>query len=370
MDSVYPSATVVPMPTVRLLLDWSDIETKRGRYDWSSLDARVDKATENHSRPLLTIFHTPAFHAVGEYVSPQWSYLRPPRLSAYRAFMRALAKRYGTRVDYQLWAEMNAPGNYLGTERHMAMMAWVASQEVRAHASGALVVAPHGPLRYRANRKWFRKFWSQRVHGQPVGNWLDVATLSGYPLPRHGPEKGIALVKKLRRMTAKQGFSGPIWIVEINYDVLGPNPTIPISVDEQVANVVKTYVLNASIGTQRVYWYRWSKPLPILNTNMLTDDSQVAPPGKAFGEIQPWLIGTRAKGCTVKRDDLYTCLFTTKRVERRVVWTVSGKNRRVLAPAGTTTVSSPDGTVRPIGSAKRVKVGLVPVMIESPRTAD
>ncbi|KQV77710.1 hypothetical protein ASC64_02465 [Nocardioides sp. Root122] len=134
--------------------------------------------------------------------------------------------------------------------------------------------------------------------------------------------------------------------------------------------MVKTYVLNASIGTQRVYWYRWSKPLPILNTNMLTDDSQVAPPGKAFGEIQPWLIGTRAKGCTVKRDDLYTCLFTTKRVERRVVWTVSGKNRRVLAPAGTTTVSSPDGTVRPIGSAKRVKVGLVPVMIESPRTAD
>jgi hypothetical protein len=140
--------------------------------------------------------------------------------------------------------------------------------------------------------------------------------------------------------------------------------------DRQVANVVKTYVLNASIGTQRVYWHYWSKPTSVMDTAMLTEDNQVAPPGTAFGVIQPWLIGTRAEGCTVKRDDLYSCLFTTKRVERRVVWSVSGKRRSIPAPAGATTVSSPDGTVRPMGSAERVKVGLVPVMVESPRTTD
>lgn len=363
-----PSVPLVSTPTMRLIVTWSEIERSAGKYDWSALDARIAMAEQNQSKPLLTLWSTPAFHAVGEYVSPQWSYLRPPAIRAYRAFVRALAERYGSRVDYQLWAEMNAPGNYLGTERHMAKMTWAASEAVRAEAPSALVVAPQGPVRLKGNRKWFRTFWSLRVHGKPVGAWVDVATFSGFPLPKHGPEKQIRLTKWVRRITGDNGFSGPIWIVEVNYGVRLPRPTVPISVDRQVANVVKTYVLNASIGTQRVYWHYWSKPNAALDTAMLTADNQVAPPGKAFGVIQPWLIGTRAEGCTIKRGDLYTCLFTTKRVERRVVWSVSGQSQRVLAPASTTTVSSPDGTVRPIGTAKRVKVGLVPVMIESPRT--
>ena len=365
-----PAVPLGPTPTARLIVKWAGIETTRGDYDWSALDARIRMAEESGSKPLLTIYATPAFHAVGEYVSPQWSYLRPPSIRAYRAFVRALAKRYGTRVDYQLWAEMNVPGNYLGTREHMAKMVWAGSKAVRAAAPGALVVAPQGPVRLRGNRNWFRKFWGLRVHGKPVGKWVDVATFSGFPLAKHGPEKQIRLTKWVRRITSENGFTGPIWIVEVNYGIRLPRPTVPVSMDRQVANVVKTYVLNASIGTQRVYWHYWSKPNPYLDTAMLTDDNQVAPPGKAFAAIQPWLIGTRAEGCTVKRDDLYSCLFTTKRVERRVVWTVSGKRRSILAPAGATTVSSPDGTVRPMGSAKRVKVGLVPVMVESPRPTD
>lgn len=373
MDLIQLPAPAVPLvstPTVRLIVNWATIEKTPGHYDWSALDARIRMARENPSRPLLTLFGTPAFHATGEYVSPQWSYLRPPRLSAYRAFVRALAERYGAQVDYQLFAEMNVPGNYLGTERHMAKMVWAGSQEVRAQAPGALVVAPQGPIRLKGNRKWFRTFWAQRVHGKPVGAWVDVATYSGFPLPKHGPEKQIRLTQWMRRITSENGFSGPIWIVEINYGIRLPRPTVPVSMDRQVANVVKTYVLNASIGVERVYWHYWSKPTPVMDTAMLTDDDQVAPPGKAFGVIQPWLIGTRAKGCSVTRGDLYTCLFTTKRVERRVVWSMSGRSRRVLAPAGTTTVSFADGTVQPIGSAARVKVGLVPVMIESPRSTD
>ena len=39
---------------------------------------------------------------------------------------------------------------------------------------------------------------------------------------------------------------------------MAPESTVPIGIDQQVANVVKTYVLNASIGTQRVYWHYWS----------------------------------------------------------------------------------------------------------------
>lgn len=365
-----PAAPLPSTPTMRLIVNWSSIEQSAGQFDWSNLDARLRMADENRSRPLLTIYGTPAFHAVGEYVSPQWSYLRPPSIRAYRAFVRALAKRYGTRVDYQLWAEMNVPGNYLGTREHMAKMVWAGSKAVRAAAPGALVVAPQGPVRLKGNRNWFRKFWGLRVHGKPVGKWVDVATFSGFPLAKHGPEKQIRLTKWVRRITSENGFSGPIWIVEVNYGIRLPRPTVPVSMDRQVANVVKTYVLNASIGTQRVYWHYWSKPTSVMDTAMLTEDDQVAPPGKAFASIQPWLIGTRAEGCTVKRDDLYSCLFTTKRVERRVVWTVSGKRRSILAPAGATTVSSPDGMVRPMGSAKRVKVGLVPVMVESPRPTD
>lgn len=362
-----PQAPLVSTPTMRLIVRWSMVERSPGDYDWSELDARLDMARQHGSRPLLTIYSTPSFYATGAAVSPD--FLRPPKLSAYRTFVRALADRYGSRADYQPWAEMNCPCNYIGPPRRMAKMVRIASQEVRRHAPRAKVVAPHGPIRYSYNRVWFREFWSQRVGGESVADWVDVATLSGFPLPRHGPEKGIRLVKALRRMTAEHGFSGPIWIVEINYDVFGPNPTVPISMDRQVANVVKTYVLNASIGTERVYWHYWTTPKAHMNTAMLTSDKELAPPGRAFDVIQPWLVGTRAEGCTITRGgDLYSCLFTIKRAERRVMWSVAGKERRVTVPDRTRQVFFPDGTVRQIGARKRVRVGLVPVMIESWRT--
>jgi hypothetical protein len=359
-----PSAPLGPTPTMRLIINWQLVERSPGEYDWSGVDARIDMARQHDSRPLITLYGTPTFYGVGNADGPAQH--RAPKLSAYRLFVRALAERYGARADYQLWAEMNCPCNYIGTPRHMAKMARIAGQEVRLHAPGAKVVAPHGPIRFKENRDWFREFWSQRVGGKQVARWVDVATLSGFPLPRHGPEKGLRLVKALRRMTANHGFSGPIWIVEINYDVNGPRRTVPIGMEEQVANVVKTYVLNASIGTERVYWHYWARPASNMNTAMLTADNQVAPPGKAFGVIQPWLIGTRAEGCTVtKNGDLYSCLFTVKRAERRVIWSVSGRERRIAIPDRTRKVSFPDGTVRKIGTRKRIRVGAVPLMIES-----
>lgn len=371
MDLIQQAAPAAPLestPTMRLIVRWSGIERSPGQYDWSELDARMEMARQHGSRPLLTLYSTPSFYAVGAGGDIA-DYVRPPKLTGYRGFVRALAQRYGDRADYQLWAEMNVPGNYYGLPRHMAKMAKIAGQEVHQHAAGAKVVAPQGPIRYPGNREWFRAFWSERVGGKPVGRWVDVATLSGFPLPKHGPEKGLRLVEALRRIAAKGGFSGPVWIVEINYDVNGPNPTVPISMDQQVANVVKTYVLNASIGTERVYWHYWSKPVSNMNTAMLTADAKVAPPGKAFGVIQPWLIGTRAEGCTVTRNgDVYSCLFTRKRAERRVMWSVSGRERSVAVPDRTRKVFSADGTVRKLAGVKRVRIGTVPVMIESWRT--
>lgn len=358
-----PSAPLPSTPTMRLIVSWSEVEGSPGRYDWASVDGRLDMARQHSSRPLLTIYSTPDFYALGSADDPL--YVHPPKLSAYRAFVRALAQRYGSRVDYQLWAEMSVRSNYVGSPRRMAKMARIASQEVRAHAPRAQVVAPQGPIRYPEDQKWFRSFWNKRVGGKPVAKWVDVATLSGFPLARHGAERGLRLVKLLRRITTNNGFTGPIWIVEINYDVNGPRATVPISMDAQVANVVKTYVLNASIGTQRVYWHYWSPPVPNMNTAMLTADNQVAPPGKTFGVIQPWLIGTNAKGCTVTKDDIYSCLFTTKRFERRVIWTVSGKNRHVTTPERARRLHMPDGAVRRIRSDEVVRAGLVPVMIES-----
>ncbi|KRE97263.1 hypothetical protein ASG76_00590 [Nocardioides sp. Soil774] len=359
-----PPAPLVSTPTMRLIVRWSGVERSPGQYDWAELDDRLAMARQHGSRPLLTLYSTPDFYAMGDVGDVVE--VRPPKLSAYRAFVSALARRYGDRADYQLWAEMNVSNNYVGTVRHMAKMAKIASQEVRQYAPGALVVAPQGPIRLPGSRAWFERFWTQKVGGKPIAKWVDVATLSGFPLPRHGPEQGIRLVKVLRRITSAGGFDGPIWVVEINYDVLGRKPTVPISIEEQVANVVKTYVLNASIGTQRVYWHYWAPPVPNMNTAMLSPDNQIAPPGKAFGEIQPWLIGTRARGCTITRNgDFYSCLFTIKRAERRVMWSVSGRERRVAVPDRTRRLSFPDGTVRRLDAPKRVRVGAMPVMIES-----
>ena len=83
-------------------VEWPNIETAPGTYDWSELDAIVNTANSYNLKVMLSILHAPTF-----YRSPT-SGLTPSDPSAYQRFMQAVASRYAGKVQaYEIWHEQN-----------------------------------------------------------------------------------------------------------------------------------------------------------------------------------------------------------------------------------------------------------------------
>ena len=83
-------------------VEWQAIETARGQYDWSQLDAIVDTAAAANVKVLLSVQHAPEF-----YRGPS-SGLFPAEPSTYQTFMQALAGRFRGKVQaYEIWNEQN-----------------------------------------------------------------------------------------------------------------------------------------------------------------------------------------------------------------------------------------------------------------------
>ena len=83
-------------------VEWQDVETAPGQYDWSELDSIVASAVRSGQRVLLSVVHAPAFRR-----GPH-SGLMPADPASFQQFMQVLAARYAGRVQaYELWNEEN-----------------------------------------------------------------------------------------------------------------------------------------------------------------------------------------------------------------------------------------------------------------------
>lgn len=364
MEAYQDKWPTLDLGAVRLLAYWPEVEGIRGQYNWATLDARVATAEQRGARPLLTVQGTPTFHALGAGKPEPGS---PPDLGAYRAFVRALVSRYGERVDYQVWNEVNVVQFFSGTPAHAAAMTRILGGVVRRQAPGSVALAPSFPLRgdNDAFRTWFRSYLRQKVgpRQQRVTKFFDTASISSYPMPDEDPEDGLAITQWARRTLARHGFRGPVWATEINYGANGGAPTSRIPVRRQVSYVVRTYVLHATLGADRVFWYSWYRD-PTVNTHLQDGKGNLTAAGRSYGVVQDWLLGTRPVGCKTTRG-VSTCGFRVGGgVKRYVSWTRSGRIRPVVAPAGAVSLTYPTGKTRGLKPGRKLHVGVTPVMIE------
>lgn len=92
---------------VRLDLDWSMVESKRGRFDWAAVDRVVDAAAARELEVLALLTYSP------DWSRPEGtsSHHPPDDPADFAAFAGAAAARYTPRgvVEYEIWNEPNTP---------------------------------------------------------------------------------------------------------------------------------------------------------------------------------------------------------------------------------------------------------------------
>jgi len=142
--AAYKPARAAGVRAVKVLADWSAVESARGRPSWTDLDRLVAAAAGEGLAVVLVLAHTPRWASVatGADLDRTEVYARqPPRdLRDWERFVGAVAERYRGRVaDYQVWTRLGLPA-FRGTGAEYLSLLQAARARVRAADPAARVV--------------------------------------------------------------------------------------------------------------------------------------------------------------------------------------------------------------------------------------
>jgi polysaccharide biosynthesis protein PslG len=362
-------------------VEWDQIETSPGHYDWSRLDSLVATARSHHAAITMVVAMTPSFYSHTPTNVPASA------ISHYKTFVSKLMHRYRGRIDsYQVWNESNITTFWTGSQHRMAQLTKTMYDVRNAVDRKAEVVAPPMVTRLGFELKGIKAYNSQKLGGTPVWRYYDVAALSLYPLPRYGrragvPEDSVALLDAAKEKLRAAGVpaSKTIWDTEINYGLQsGSNAgtaAARISASRQAANVVRTYLLQAADNVRRIAWYRYdwgrisARGGTIGNTLLTNPDNvhRLTAAGRAYLMVQRWMHGT-LKGspghrpCSRNTHGTYTCVVSDSSGTRRIYWNPF-HSAKVTVSGGARHKQNVLGAISRVQGGATISVDYRPVMV-------
>ena len=136
----------------------------------------------------------------------------------------------------------------------------------------------------------------------------------------------------------------------------------PASTQQQQSNVVRTYLLNAANGIERVYWYGWDQQSIVDTLLVEPDQVTLTPAGKAYRTAYRWLIGATVSGCSEGEDGTWACTLDRPEGTSHVYWNAEA-TRAVPVPDGATQAQVVGKAAQPVQPGSSIEVGLLPVLV-------
>ena len=310
-------------------VNWSDINTASGVYNWTKFDSWMAKAAAAGQDVLYTIYSTPAWASsnptdICTGYAPDIGGCDPPNdLNSdgtgtnqhFKDYVTALMNHVGSgKIRYvEVWNEPNITTEWSGTYAQMIRMASDAYTIVKAADPNALVLSP--PVSYDMALNNWMKPYLQAGGGQ----YADIIGVHGYlstpgvvcpnncPVPEN---VGKTLDDMRALMLANGQQNKSLFDTEGAWGITA-NVTDP---DIQVAFTGRFYLIQvagtaASRGFDRFYWYGWD----IKSGEEFRDtaSSTITPTGIAYQQLYNWTIGAMMSPC-LANGTIWTC--TIKRL--------------------------------------------------------
>jgi uncharacterized repeat protein (TIGR02543 family) len=213
-------------------------------------------------------------------------------------FVTTLVTRYKGQIKYyEIWNEPDGNTFWQGTDAQFQRMMKDAAAAIRSIDPGARILSPsfHGPTA----TTWFAKF----VEGGGAADF-DIVNFHGRgggkdtPQDQNTqPESFLTVYNATEPVIKAHGLaSRPFWDDEAGW--LENEITDP---DQQAAYVAREYILQASVGIGRLYWYQWDSVVPYGLQGRIA--------GTAYAQTANWLVGGTIGACTA-RSAVYSCPLT------------------------------------------------------------
>jgi peptidoglycan hydrolase-like protein with peptidoglycan-binding domain len=358
-----------PFSGIRLWLqtpatDWGSVETSRGIYDWSGLDAWLSVAGESGVDVLYTFGNT-----------PNWASLRPDETCSvnggggcaappsdvdsgdniWKEYVTALVEHSlasDTHIKYyELWNEPNLSGFWTGTDAQLVTMENDAYTIIHTLDPSAKVVGP-SPTGINA-ATWLDGFFS-------AGGATSQDIVGYHPyLGSTNIFQMSTLIDNIEAEMTLYGISGkPLWGTEGSW-----GSATNLTPDQEQAWVAKTYVISWMKGVARDYWYSWDGGVwgPLWNSV-----SGVQPSGTAYTQIYNWLAGAyrpSTNPCYQTIDSTYHCYLTLADGNpAEIVWNDAATTTLSIGPSFTSYLTLDNSTENAV-SGNSVTVGTKPDLL-------
>jgi hypothetical protein len=348
---------------------WPSLQPARGKWSWDELDRLIALAEARRVEPLLPLGLTPG-----------WASARPEERSAYgpgqaaepadlddwRRYVEAVVARYKGRVRlYEIWNEPNLKQFYSGSIEDMVRMCRDAREVIKRADPRSLIVSPSAT-------KAGGVVWLDRFLAAGGAGCFDVVGFHFYVLP-DPPERLIERVADVRRVMAAHGIADrPLWNTEAGWYIAARKPAVVhkpgVVVGEADASafVARAMLLARAAGIDRFYWYAWDN----YDMGLVERDGAVKPAGRAFAEVQRWLVGAELVECRGAEGTWICPLARGANRSRRAwaVWSATGSRRLALPRAWrAAAVRELDGRRRDVAGRGALTIGPAPLLVEGGR---
>ena len=292
---------------IRQTFHWNQIETARGRYDFSYYDAYIASTASHGIRVLPILFDPPRFRAKG---SRRTSATYPPRHYAdLGAFGAAIARRYGPNgsfwaqnpgvpklpiTSYQIWNEPNIPAYWpTGPNPHQyARLLRAAAKGIHAADPQAKIVTAGMPDSHLSRPGNVYSYVRTLLHSRG-GRSFDTLAVNPYG------KNSADVVRKVRRfrsiLNRAHDRGAGLWVTEFGWSDRGPRSSFRAGSSgqaRQIRRVIPALVKRrGSLKLRGFVYYAWRDGAPYaplykdfwgLHTGLLRRNGAAKPALSAF----------------------------------------------------------------------------------------
>lgn len=233
---------------VRVVVNWAQIETAPGVFDWGNTERVVDAARAQGYSVLAVLAGTPAW-AQGPIPSLLPGAV-PVDPNTYGAFAGAAAAHLGNRVDsYEVWNEPNIPSFFAPVDAARYVGLLRAAYPAIHNADPGATVLSAGLATTIDTGAWTVApvTFLQQMYAAGAGGFMDAVALHPYTFPftvENDPNGQWAQVDQAYGTMAANGDGGKkIWITELG----APTGNGPMAVTEEAqAAIIGSSLAQAS----------------------------------------------------------------------------------------------------------------------------
>jgi hypothetical protein len=352
---------------------WSQLQPRRGVYDWSVVDRLVGGARRAGLPVLFVAGGTPGWAAPTGPEGPYADSSRaapPDDLADWDTFVQALATRYRGRIEaYELWVLGNDRRFFSGSVDTLVEMTRRASRIIRATDAAATLVCPGmGHLWTPDGLRSLQRF-------AELGGYdhCDVAAIKLHQLSAADPpETMLPLLSSIEHTLHKAGAHPRLWSTGTTYSVPLASQLEESRARQYAVRFFLVGLYGRPFNLERVYFYNWGgMKIPIA---LQAEGGPPTGAALAVARLKQWLAHAQSRTCghAAAADlpaNVWRCELTLVEGDRRrnaaIWWTDSGHAEVPAGPAGQV-IHRLDGKMQVVRPGTPITVGEEPVLTTEP----